>query len=176
MKIADNNRRAFHDYFIEDKFEAGMELLGWEVKSARNGGVNLSDSFVYFEVTKSLRGAKGDEAIPSRTNSNARIPQIECWLKNSHFAPYRDGRQEEQNTKRDRKLLLKRAQIEKLHNSVRAKGYTCVATKIYFNSRGLVKVEIARARGKHTYDKKQSLKERDIKRETEKSVFTKRGQ
>ena len=145
MKTIVTNRKAHHDYFIEDKFEAGVELQGWEVKSARAGEVNLTDSFVHF--------------------SNG-----EAFLKNAHFAPYKDGRLEEQILKRNRKLLLKKSQIEKLHASVKAKGYTCVVTKLYFNQCGLVKAEIALAKGKQNYDKKQSLKEKDIKREAESSL------
>ena len=145
MKTIVSNRKAFHDYYIEDKFEAGIELEGWEVKSARAAEVNLLDSFVFFQ--------KG-----------------ECYLKNAHFAPYKDGRLEEQSTKRDRKLLLHRAQIEKLQTAVKAKGYTCVVTKMYLNGRGLVKVEVALAKGKHSYDKKQALKEKDIKREVEREI------
>jgi len=148
MKLISNNKKAFHDYFIEDKFEAGLELFGWEVKSARASEVNLSDSFVWFQ-------------------------DGEAFLKNAHFAPYKDGVVTEQNTKRDRKLLLKKAQIEKLYSRVKAKGYTCVVTKIYFNPRGLVKAEVALARGKHTYDKKQALKEKDLRREAEKELKTK---
>ena len=145
MKLITSNRKAFHDYFIEDKYEAGLELEGWEVKSARAAEINLADSFVF-------------------------IRDGECWLKNVHFAPYKDGRLEEQNTKRDRKLLLKKAQIEKLHTQVKAKGYTCVVTKIYFNARGLVKAEIALAKGKQNYDKKQALREKDLKREAERAI------
>jgi len=149
MKIVANNRKAFHDYFIEDKFEAGLELFGWEVKSARVSEINLLDSFVWF--------TKG-----------------EAFLKNAHFAPYKDGVVTEQNPRRDRKLLLKRAQIEKLHAKVKAKGNTCVVTKIYLSPRGLVKAEVALARGKHTYDKKQTLKEKDLKREAENEIKEKR--
>ena len=145
MKTIANNKKAFHDYFIEDKFEAGLELFGWEVKSARASEVNLLDSFVWF--------------------GNG-----EAFLKNAHFAPYKDGIVAEQNPRRDRKLLLRRAQIEKLHTHVKAKGYTCVVTKLYFNNRGLVKAEVALARGKHTYDKKQALKEKDLKREAENEI------
>jgi len=145
MKVIAQNKKAFHDYFIEDKFEAGMELFGWEVKSARASEINLLDSFVWFS---------GGEA----------------FLKNSYFAQYKDGIVTEQNPRRDRKLLLKKAQIEKLHTKVKAKGNTCVVTKIYLSPRGLVKAEVALARGKHTYDKKQTLKEKDIKRETENEI------
>ena len=145
MKLITSNRKAFHDFFIEDKFEAGLELQGWEVKSARAAEVNLVDSFVWFQ--------KG-----------------EAFLKNAHFAPYKDGVVTEQNPRRDRKLLLRRAQIEKLYTRVRAKGYTCVVTKLYFSTRGLVKAEVALARGKHTYDKKQTLKEKELLREAENEI------
>ena len=145
MTIA-SNKKAFYNYFIEDKFEAGIELLGWEVKSARAAEVSLLDSFVFF--------AKG-----------------EAVLKNAHFAPYSKGSSAvEQIPRRDRRLLLRRSQIEKLHKAVQTKGVTCVVTRLYFNSRGLLKAEVAVARGKHTYDKKQVLKERDIKREAERQL------
>jgi len=149
MKIVANNRKAFHDYFIEDKFEAGLELFGWEVKSARASELNLLDSYIWFQ-------------------------NGEAFLRNAHFAPYKDGVVAEQNPRRDRKLLLKKAQISKLFTRVKAKGYTCVVTKIYLNQRGLVKAEVALARGKDTYDKKQTLKERDLKREAEKEVRERR--
>jgi len=149
MKIIANNKKAFHEYFIEDKFEAGMELFGWEVKSARAAEVNLLDSFVWFK-------------------------DGECFLKNAHFSPYKQGVVAEQNPTRDRKLLLRRTQIDKLNASVKAKGYTCVVTKMYLNSRGLVKAEVALAKGKHTYDKKQVLKEKDLKREAENEIKEKR--
>ena len=144
MKLITQNKKAFHDYFIEDKTEAGIELEGWEVKSARASNINLADSFVFF--------------------SNG-----EAFLKNSHFGQYNAGTVADQQSGRDRKLLLKRAQIDKLVKAVGAKGYTCIVTKIYLNSRGLIKAELALARGKHTYDKKQTLKEKDIKRETERT-------
>jgi len=155
MKIVANNKKAFHDYFIEDKFEAGLELFGWEVKSVRASEVNLLDSFVWFNSPLVRRGGTAGDGV------------VEAFLKNAHFAPYKDGVVAEQNPRRDRKLLLRRAQIEKLHTAVKAKGFTCVVTKLYLNPRGLVKAEVALARGKHTYDKKQTLKEKDLKREAE---------
>ena len=159
MAVA-QNKKAYHNYFIEDKFEAGIELQGWEVKSARQNGVSLVESFVYFSKPK---GAEGGA--------------VQAVLKNAHFAPYEYGRVTEQDVRRDRRLLLRRTQIEKLHKMVATKGVTCVVTKLYFNSRGLLKAEVALARGKHNYDKKQVLKERDIKRETDrvtKATFTNR--
>ena len=158
MKVIVSNRKAFHDYFIEDKVEAGVQLEGWEVKSARAGEVNLTDSFVYFQ-------------LPKKSTPDAKI---ECFLKNAHFSPYKQGRVEEQLPRRDRKLLLRRSQIEKMHMAVKAKSFTCVVTKLYLNPRGLVKAEIALARGKQNYDKRQSLKDKDIKRDTEKQLKEKR--
>jgi len=145
MKQITDNRRARFDYFIEDKYEAGMELEGWEVKSARAGSVTLAESFVAF------------------TNG-------QCFLKNASFSPYNFGDVTAQNPRRDRRLLLKKSEIAKLSMAVAAKGYTVVATQIYFNKDGRIKIEIALARGKHTFDKKQTLKERDIARETRAAI------
>ena len=139
------NQKAFFDYFIEDKYEAGIELFGWEVKSARAGNVNLKDSFVRFK-------------------------DGECWLKNAHFGPYTHGDVKTQDTLRDRKLLLNGSQINKCANAVNTKGFSCVATKIYFNAQNRLKVEIAIAKGKHKFDKKQVQKEKDILRETERTL------
>jgi len=149
MKILTDNRKARFDYYIEDKFEAGIELEGWEVKSARAGNVNLQDSFVYFK-------------------------DAQCWLKNAHFSPYNFGDVNTQDTRRDRRLLLNRSEINKLSGAVKTKGYTCVATKIYFNKQGRVKAEVALAKGKHNYDKKKVLKEKDIAREAEREIKTPR--
>ena len=145
MKIISDNRRAHYDYFIEDKFEAGLELQGWEVKSCREGKVNLQECFVYLD-------------------------EGEAWLKNAHFSKYNFGDVKTQIEKRDRKLLLHSNEISKIHTAVKAKGQTCIATKVYFNKRGRVKIEIALAKGKHTYDKRATIKERDIARETKKEV------
>jgi len=148
VKIVTDNRKARFDYYIEDKFEAGIELFGWEVKSARAGNVNLQDSFVFF----------------------SRSCEPEAFLKNAHFSPYEYGDVKLQETSRDRRLLLNRSQINKLSNAVKTKGYTCVATKIYFSNKGLAKVEIALAKGKHNFDKKKVLKEKDIAREAERAI------
>jgi len=152
--LVSDNRKARHDFFIEDKFEAGLELLGWEVKSARAGTVNLQDSFIYFEIKK------GGDGV------------VEAVLKNAHFSPFQFGDVNTQVVRRDRKLLLNRSEISKLHNGVKTKGFTCIATKIYFNKKGLVKLEIALAKGKQNYDKKQTLKERDIARDTARETLT----
>jgi len=148
--VISSNKKAYHNYFIEDKMEVGMELFGWEVKSARVGTVNLGESFVYFEQTKSGR--------------------VEAFLNNAHFSKYKYTREEEQEERRSRRLLIKRNEIEKFHRAVTTKGVTCIATKLYFNSRGMIKCEIGLARGKQNYDKKQTLKERDINREAERAI------
>jgi len=150
MSTVAQNKKAYHNYFVEDKIEVGVELFGWEVKSARVGTVNLGESFVYFEQNDGGR--------------------VEAFLKNSHFSKYKYSREEEQEERRSRRLLMKRTQIDKFHKVVMSNGVTCVATKLYFNSRGLVKCEIGLARGKQNYDKRQVLKERDINREAERSI------
>ena len=139
-KVVTENRKARFDYFIEDKFEAGLELLGWEVKSARAASVNLADSFVF-------------------------VKDGSAWLKNAHFSPFAFGDVKTQETRRDRRLLLNKSEINKIHKGVKSGGYTCVATKIYLTKRGLVKVEIALAKGKKNYDKRATEKERAIIKE-----------
>ena len=148
MKVLADNRKARFDYFIKDKYEAGMSLEGWEVKSARAGNISLAESFVHYET------ATG-----------------ELWLKNAYFANYKEGDIKTQNTKRNRKLLLNRSEINKIAKAVMIKGNSCVVTKIYLNRGGLVKAEIAVATGRQSYDKKQYIKERDIAKETGKTII-----
>ncbi|MCL2846976.1 MAG: SsrA-binding protein SmpB [Firmicutes bacterium] len=150
MKTIASNKKAYHNYFILDKFEAGIELLGWEVKSVRAQTINLGESFVYFQ-------------------KNA-VDNYEAYLKNAHFSPYENSRLADQEPRRDRRLLLRRVQIDKIHKTVATRGTTCVVTKIYLTGRGLIKAEVAIARGKQNYDKKQVLRERDIMREKEREV------
>jgi SsrA-binding protein len=147
MIILCDNRKARFNYFIKDKFEAGLVLEGWEVKSARAGKISLDESFVHLQ-------GEPREAV----------------LKNSFIANYADGDVPNQNTKRNRKLLLHKSEIEKIARAVLIKGNSCVVTKVYLDGGGLIKAEIAVASGKHTYDKKQVLKERDIARETKKTL------
>jgi SsrA-binding protein len=145
VKILAENRKAYFNYFIKDKFEAGIVLEGWEVKSARAGQISLDESFVHCK----RRGTKSGELV----------------LENSYFAHYKDGDINAQETKRNRRLLLNKSEIEKITKDVMLKGSSCVVTKIYINKAGLIKAEIAVAVGKHSYDKRQVLKERDIARE-----------
>lgn len=161
MKIVTENRKARFNYHLEDKMEAGVELFGWEVKSARLGAVNLAESFVRFQPKP-----QKVQTEPSKIKEGSVQPRgaVEAWIKNSHFSKYKNSPDRDQDPTRDRRLLLKRSQIEKLHKAVTTKGVTCIVTKLYFTNRGLLKAEIAIARGKQLHDKKQALKERDIER------------
>ncbi len=145
VKIVAQNKKAYHDYFIDETFEAGVSLAGSEVKSIRGGKVSFADSFV---------SIKGREAI----------------LENFYIAPYEKGSFFNLESRRDRTLLLNRREIDKLRAAVERKGYTIVATKIYFKH-SLVKFEIGLARGKHNYDKRNALKERELEREAERAAF-----
>ena len=145
IEIVTQNRKAFHDYFIEETFEAGIMLTGTEVKSLRAGKANLKDSY-------------------------ARIKDGEIFLLNTHISPdtQADGCKQH-DPERTRKLLLHKKEILKLLGKTREKGYTLVPTKIYFKD-GKAKVEIGLAKGKTSYDKRDSIKARDVKREIEKTM------
>lgn len=145
IDIVTQNRKAFHDYFIEETFEAGIMLTGTEVKSLRAGKANLKDSY-------------------------ARIKDGEVFLLNAHISPYTHSDSFKQHDpERTRKLLLHKKEIMKLLGKTREKGYTIVPTKIYFKG-GKAKVEIGLAKGKTSYDKRDSIKARDVKREIEKTM------
>ena len=145
IDIVTQNKKAFYDYFIEETFEAGIMLTGTEVKSLRAGKANLKDSY-------------------------ARIKDGEIFLLNTHISPYNqaDGFKQHE-PERTRKLLLHKKEIMKLLGKTREKGYTLVPTKIYFKD-GKAKVEIGLARGKTSYDKRDSIKARDVKREIAKTI------
>lgn len=134
------NRAAYHEYFIEDKYIAGMVLVGTEVKSIREGKVNFADSFCVFH--------KG-----------------ELWVKNMHIAEYRFGTTNNHIAVHDRKLLLNKKELRKLENKIKEKGYTIVPLQIFFNEKGLAKIEIGLGKGKKLYDKRDSIKQRDTERE-----------
>ena len=144
MKIVAQNKKAYHDYFILDTYEAGIELQGTEIKSIRKGSVNLKDSFI-------------------------RIRNDEASIDNMHIAPYEQGNRFNHEPLRQRKLLLHKKEIKKLQKELKENGLTIVPTKLYFNTSKL-KVEIALARGKKLYDKRQDLKEKDSKRDIEKAL------
>ena len=137
-----DNRKANYNYFLLEEYVAGIVLEGWEVKSIRNRDVNMSDSYCTFV---------GNELI----------------IKNMHISPYKNSgfTYKDYDPKRDRKLLLTKRELRKLQKDVQAKGYTIVPVNLYTNDKGLVKLTIAMAKGKHTYDKSQTIKERDLDRE-----------
>jgi SsrA-binding protein len=141
------NRRAFHDYFIDERFEAGMVLMGTEVKSLRAGKCNLRDGFV-------------------------RIDGNEAWLEGVYISPYAQGGVTNHDPTRPRKLLLHRDEIATLIGKVRQKGYTMIPLRVYF-ARNRAKVEVGLARGKRQYDKRQTLAAADARREMERA--TRRG-
>jgi SsrA-binding protein len=140
------NRRAYHDYFIDDKLEAGIMLTGTEVKSVRNGRTNLRDGFV-------------------------RIDGNEAWLENVHISPYAQANLMNHEPMRPRKLLLHRKEISSLIGKVRQKGYTLIPLRVYF-SRNHAKVEVGLARGKKQYDKREAIAERDAKRDIARAMRT----
>jgi SsrA-binding protein len=143
------NRKARHDYFIEETVEAGIVLTGSEVKSLRDGRCNLVDSF-------------------------ARITRGEAFITNVHISPYDPASHANHEPTRSRKLLLHRLEIDRLEGKLKLKGLTLIPLRIYFNARGRAKVELGLGRGKKHYDKRQTIKERDAKRETARAMRTSR--
>lgn len=137
-----DNRKANYNYFLLENYVAGIALKGCEIKSIRNRDVNMSDSYCTFV---------GNELI----------------IKNMHISPYKNAgfTYQDYDPKRDRKLLLTKRELRKLQKDVQTKGYTIVPVNLYTNDKGLVKLTIAMAKGKHTYDKSQTIKERDLDRE-----------
>jgi len=134
-----NNRKAYHDYFVLETVEAGIVLTGTEIKSIRENGANIKDSY-------------------------AIIKNNEAFLLNAHISHYENAGVFNHNENRTRKLLLNKKEILKLKEKITLNGYTLVPLKMYFN-RGILKVSLGICRGKKNYDKRESIKERDIKRE-----------
>ena len=137
-----DNRKANYNYFLLEEYVAGIVLIGCEIKSIRNRDVNMSDSYCTFV---------GNELI----------------IKNMHISPYKNSgfAYGDYDPKRDRKLLLNKRELRKLQRDVQTKGITIVPVNLYTTDKGLVKLTIAMAKGKHTYDKSQTIKERDLDRE-----------
>jgi SsrA-binding protein len=133
------NRQAYHEYFIDAKYEAGIVLLGTEVKSLRGGRASFNDSYCL-------------------------IDNGEIWLKSLHIAEYTHGNLNNHDPLRDRKLLLKKREITKIAAKLKEKGYTLVPLRIYFQDR-LAKIEIGLAKGKKLHDKRESIKQKDVERE-----------
>ena len=145
MKIIAVNKSASFEYFIEEKYEVGIVLQGNEIKSLRAGAVNMNDSFCF------VRG----------NTVSVKNMHIAFYEKSDGFAT--------KDTRRDRKLLLHKSEIAKIAGKINRQGYTLVPLKLYFKD-ALVKMEIGLCKGKHTYDKKQSIAERDVKRETDRAI------
>ena len=138
-KTIATNRKAYHDFHIDEKFEAGVVLSGTEVKSLREGKANLKESY-------------------------ARIKDGEIFLVNAHISPYSCGNIYNHEPKRERKLLMHKREIDRLYGKVRERGYTLVPLSLYFNEKNRVKVEFGLAKGKTSYDKREDIKRRDEKR------------
>jgi len=134
------NRRAKYEYTFIDTYEAGISLTGTEIKSIRQSNANLSDAYCYFE-------------------------NGELFVKSMFVGEYKHGNRQNHEPRRDRKLLLKKQELRKLEKRVKERGFTIVPYRLYLNDRGFAKLEIALAQGKKVYDKRKSIKEKDLKRE-----------
>ena len=141
IKLVANNKKAYHDYFIEEKYEAGIELFGTEVKSIRQGKCSIKEAYV-------------------------NIDNGEAFVEGMNISPYEKGNIFNREPLRKRRLLLHKREIMKLAGQVQAKGYTLMPLQVYFKN-GRVKIEIGLARGKKLYDKRDDLKKKALKRETE---------
>lgn len=144
VKVITTNRKARHDYHIEDTFEAGLVLTGSEIKSIRAGQVNLRDAY-------------------------AAVRDGELWLINAHIAPYQQASYENHEPRRDRKLLMHRREINRLTGKLQERGFTLVALSIYLKA-GRAKVELGLARGKRLHDKREALRERADRRQIERAL------
>ena len=134
------NRRASFNYFLTASYEAGIILTGTEIKSIREGKANLTDSYCIFKAS-------------------------ELWVKNLHISEYKEGSYNNHIPKRDRKLLLKRNELHKLQSRIKERGVTIIPVKLYLNERGFAKLEIALARGKKMFDKRETMKTNEANRE-----------
>ena len=143
FKLIANNKKAYHDYFIEEKYEAGIELVGTEVKSLRGGKCSIKESFI-------------------------RIEGGQVYVYGMHISPYEKGNIFNKEPLRVRKLLLHRYEINKIMGKISEKGYTLVPLQVYLKG-SLVKIEIALAKGKKLYDKRQDIAKKDIQRENERN-------
>ena len=148
-KTVATNRKARHDYFIDETYEAGIVLTGTEIKSARAGRVNLRDSYV-------------------------QVKDGELWLIDTHIAPYKQAGRGSHEPQRPRKLLMHRREISRLQGKIQEKGYTIVPLRLYLKHNKWAKVEIALARGKRLYDKRQTIRKHDAQREMERALADRR--
>jgi SsrA-binding protein len=144
VKVLATNRKARHDYFLLDTYEAGIALLGSEIKSIRAGQISIKEAYV-------------------------RVEGGEAWLVEAHVAPYNHANRNNHEPRRPRKLLLHKKEIHRMQDGVRKKGVTIIPTRVYLKN-GRAKVEIAVARGKRNFDKRQAIAERDAQREIERQL------
>jgi SsrA-binding protein len=144
-KTVATNRKAHHDYIVEDTLEAGIALTGTEIKSVRESQVNLQDAY-------------------------ARIERGEAWLVGARIAPWAGGNRNNHDPMRDRKLLLHRTQIDQLVGRAKSKGLTMVPLSMYFNERGKAKVQLGLVRGKRDYDRRRTIAARDARRDMEREL------
>lgn len=144
MQIIIKNRKALFEYSLLDTFDAGIQLLGSEIKSIRTGKANLQEAYCFFI---------GDE----------------LYIKGMHIAEYSHGGYANHDPVRQRKLLLKRTELRKIKNKLKEKGLTVIPVKLYINERGFAKLEIAVAKGKKLFDKRQNIKNKDVKRELDRT-------
>ncbi|MDD5238710.1 MAG: SsrA-binding protein SmpB [Candidatus Omnitrophica bacterium] len=149
MKVIATNRKAYRDYIVLESFECGIELKGSEVKSLRQGKVNLNDSF-------------------------ARLEKNEIILYNTYISPYEEASYLNVEPVRQRKLLLHRNQIRKIIGELTQRGFTLIPLKVYFNDRGFAKIELALCKGKRLYDKREDIKRREIDMEMRRAMKARR--
>ena len=140
------NRRASFEYELIDKYVAGMQLMGTEIKSIREGKATLADAYCYFK-------------------------NEELWVKQMHITPYAQGTHYNHDQTRERKLLLNKQELKKMLGKTEEKGMSIIPTRLFINDRGFAKLEIALARGKKLHDKRDSIKERDVKRDLQRMKF-----
>lgn len=147
VKMIANNKKAYHDYFIDEKYEAGIELYGTEVKSLRMGKCSVKESFI-------------------------KVDNNQVYVYGMHVSPYEKGNIFNKDPLRSRRLLLHKAEIRKLQSKIKEKGYTLIPLQVYFKG-SLVKVEVGLARGKKLYDKRDDIAKKDAKREIEREFKAK---
>lgn len=147
-RVVATNRKAHHDYFVDEVVEAGVVLTGTEIKSVRAGRISLRDGY-------------------------AKVEDGEIWLQNTHISPYEQGNRYNHDPDRPRKLLLHRSQIRQLQRKTLEKGFTLVPLRVYLKE-GLAKVELALARGRKSYDKREAVAEREADREIEREMARRR--
>jgi SsrA-binding protein len=142
IQLVANNKKAYHDYFIEEKYECGIELYGTEIKSIRQGKCSIKEAYVNIDRN------------------------MEAWVEGMNVSPYEKGNIFNREPLRTRKLLLHKTEIRKLSAQVQQKGYTIVPLRVYLK-KGRCKVEIGLAKGKHVYDKREDIRKKDLRRENE---------